>query len=163
MSGPGGPRSGKIADLDLRQTRVGLRSAVAIELPEVANFAHHVPVHVGDQQFVLVLARLGDDLAARVDEISRAIEPADAPRLLRADAVDRADITAVGHGGCRLLELPQILAEAGHRGRGIDDVLGAVQRERAPALRKVPVVADIDTELAEGAVEHPIAAIARLE
>src|SRR5258708_35490632 len=119
MSGPGGPRSGKIADLDLRQTRVGLRSAVAIELPEVAHFAHHVPVHVGDQEFVLVLARLGDDLAARIDEIGRAVEAADAPGLLGAATLDRADIAAVAHRRRRLLEPPEILDEAGHGSRWI--------------------------------------------
>src|SRR6266481_741853 len=51
------------------EVAIRIRPPVAEELPLVAHLAHHVHVHLGGQEFVLVLARLGDDLAARVDEI----------------------------------------------------------------------------------------------
>src|SRR6185312_10120682 len=104
-----------------------------------------------------------DDLAARIDEIGRAVEPADVPRRLGADPVDGADVTAIRGGRGGLFEFPQILAEAGDRRGGIDDILGTVQGETAPALREMPVVADIDAELAIAGLEHRPARIARLE
>ena len=119
---------------DIRECAVGLRPAVAEELPGVADGADHLEVHVVHDQLVLVAA--GDllDLAARVDEIALAVELADVPRRFLADAVDGADIDAVGDGGGRLLQLPQIFAEAGD-GRGrIDDVVGAIEGEGTPAF-----------------------------
>jgi hypothetical protein len=68
-------------------------------LPEVAHLAHHLPIHVCNQQLVFLFARLGDDLAARIDEIGGAVEAADVPRRLGADAVDGADVAAIGYGG----------------------------------------------------------------
>src|SRR5690242_7921452 len=119
------------------QVRVSLGPPIAEELPEVAHLAHHLHVHVAGDELVLVLAGLGDDLAARIHEIARAIELADVPGRLGADAVAGADIDAVGDRGGGLLEIPEILREASYRRRGIDDVFGAVQRERAPALGEV--------------------------
>src|SRR3546814_15760007 len=49
------------------------------------------------------------------------------------------------------------------RGRGVNDVLGTGQRQRAPALREVAVVADVDAEPAVGGVEHRPAGVAGLE
>src|SRR3546814_5077038 len=63
----------------------------------------------------------------------------------------------------RLLQLPEILAQARDRGRGVHDVLGTGQRQRAPALREVAVVADVDAEPAVGGVEHRPAGVAGLE
>src|SRR5262249_12421061 len=48
---------------------VGLGTAVAEELPQVAHLAHYVEVEVGHDELVLALARLLQDLAARVDEV----------------------------------------------------------------------------------------------
>ena len=59
-----------------------------------------------------------------------------------------------------LLQLPEVLAEAGHRGRGVEDDLRAVQAERARALREVAVVADVDADLGEGGLEHRVAEVA---
>ena len=133
---------------------IGLRPAVPEELPSVAHLADHVQVHLVDDQLVLVAA--GDllDLAARIDEIALAVELADVPRRLGADPVDGADVDAVGDRARRLLELPQIFGEAGHGRRRVDDVFGAVQRQRPPAFREMAVVADVDAELAVGGLEH---------
>ena len=62
-----------------------------------------------------------------------------------------------------MLEFPEILAEAGNGRRRVDDILGAVQRERPPAFREVPVVANVDAELDEGRIEYRVARVARLE
>src|ERR1700722_19645031 len=129
MPYPDGPSSS-----DRGQRAIGLGTAVAEELPEIAHLAHHVPIHLGGDQLVLVRARLGDDLAARIDEIGGAIETADAPGLLGADTVDGADIAAIRRGGGGLFELPEILTQPRDRRRGIDDVLGAVERQRSPTL-----------------------------
>src|SRR5688572_3774216 len=139
---------------DIRQRAVGLRPAVAEELPGVADLADHVEIHVVDDELVLVAA--GDllDLAARVDEIALAVEFTDVPGRFLADAVDGADIDAVGDGGGRLLQLPEILAEASDGGGRIDDVVGAVERECAPAFGEMAVVADVDAELAIARLEH---------
>jgi hypothetical protein len=105
-----------------------------------------VEVEVGDHQLVVVLAGLGDDLPARVHEVAGAVELADVPGRLGADAVDGADVVAVGDGVGGLLELPQVLAEAGDGGAGVEDDLGAVEAQAARALGEVAVVADVDAD-----------------
>src|SRR5688572_6622988 len=117
-------------------------ATVAEELPCVAHLAYLVEVQVGDDEGVLVARRLGDDLAARVAEVALAVELADVPRLLVADAVDGADEVAVGDGVRGLFELPEVFREARDRGRGVEDYLGAVQTQSARALGEVAVVAD---------------------
>src|SRR5690606_27705561 len=80
------------------EVAVAVRTAVAVELPDVADFADLVEVEIGDDQLVLVAGTLRDNLSARVGEIALSIELADVPRRLGADAVDRADEVAVGRG-----------------------------------------------------------------
>jgi len=60
----------------------------------------------------------------------------------------------------RLLQLPQVLRQAGHGGGGVEHDLRAVQTQRARALGKMPVVADVDADLGVGGVEHRIAQVA---
>src|SRR6185295_2230305 len=93
----------------LDQCSVGVGAAIAEELPGPADLLDHVEIERGDQQLVLVLARGGQELAARVDEVRAAVELADVPRRLGADAVARADEVAVGDRVGRLLDLPQVL------------------------------------------------------
>ena len=88
---------------------VGIRPTVTEELPRVSHLADLVHVEVGDDEFVLIPGAFGDDLAARVAEITLAVKFADVPRCLCADAVDRTDKIAVRNSVCWLLELPQIL------------------------------------------------------
>src|SRR6185312_11375292 len=93
----------------------------------------------------------------------RAVEAPDVPRRFGADAVDRADIAAVGCGRGGLLQFPKILRKTGDRRRRVDDIFGAVEGEGPPAFGKMPVVADIDAELAVGGLEHRPTRIAGLK
>ena len=99
------------------QSGVGLGPAVAEELPGLAHLVDRVEVHLRHDQGVVVLVRLRQEAAARVDEVRRAVELADVPGRLGADAVDRADEVAVGDRVRRLLELPQVLARVQRRWR----------------------------------------------
>ena len=103
---------------------------------------------------------LGDELAARVAEVALAVELADPPRLFPAGPVDRADEVLVRHGVGRLLELPQILAQAGDRRRRVEHDLRAVQAQAAGAIREVAVVANVNADLADLRVEHRVAQVA---
>ena len=95
---------------------------------------------------------LADQLAARVGEVGLAVEVVVAERL-DADPVDRADEVLVGDGGRGLLQPPQVLREAAAGGRRVEHDLRPGQAERAPALREVPVVADVDADPADRGVE----------
>ena len=76
-------------------------------------------------------------------------------RLMRADEV------AVGDRVRGLLELPQVLGQAGDRRRRVEDDLRAVQSEDARALREMAVVADVHADLAGRGVEDGVAEVAR--
>src|SRR5690606_11387273 len=89
---------------------VGVRPAVAVELPGPARVLDHVEVHLGDHQLVVVLAAGGQEVAARIHEVAGAVELADVPRRLGADPVRAAHEVAVGDRVGRLLQLPQVLA-----------------------------------------------------
>ena len=116
-----------------------------------------------DDQLVLVLRADGEEVAARIDEVGRAVEPADVPGRLGADAVAARHEVAVGDRVRRLLELPEVLREAGDGGRRVEDDLGAVQAEQPRALREVAVVADVDADRRVARLEHGISEVARLE
>src|SRR4051794_29420807 len=64
-----------------RDRPISLRPAVAIELPRIPDFANEVEVEVGDDDVVDITRPFRQDLAARVAEITLAVEFADAPRL----------------------------------------------------------------------------------
>src|SRR3954454_16554088 len=142
---------------------VRLRTAVAIELPGVANFADLVHVEVGDDESVLIARRDGKHLAARIAEVALSVKLADVPRRFVADAVDRADEVAVRDRVRRLLELPEIFGEPGHGGRGIHHDLGAGQTELARAFGEMAVVADVDADLRVGRLENGVAEVVGAE
>src|SRR5436305_5680775 len=98
---------------------VRLRTAVAVELPRVADFADLVHIEVRDHERVLIARGHREHLAARIAEVALAVKLADVPRRLVADAVDGADEVAVRDGVGGLLELPEIFGESGYGGRGI--------------------------------------------
>src|SRR6185436_257539 len=81
---------------DERSVHIG--TAVAEELPGLADFGNQVEVEVGGEDFVLIAAGLREDSAARVAEIALAVKFADVPRGLGAHAVDGADEVPIGHG-----------------------------------------------------------------
>src|SRR5664280_336070 len=147
----------------LDQGLIHVGAAVAEELPGFADFGNHIEVEVGGEDFVFVARRLGEDAAAGIAEIARAVEFADIPRGFGAHAVDGADEIAVGDGVGGLLQLPQILAETGDGGRGVEDDLGAGQSQSARAFGEVAVVADVDADFDEAEVEDGEAEVAGAE
>src|SRR3954465_5656987 len=73
------------------QRGVGVRTAVAVELPAVADFPQLGHVQVSDDQFGLLVARPpADELGLRVDEVRRPVEVVVA-QLLDAHPVDGTD------------------------------------------------------------------------
>src|ERR1039457_952844 len=80
----------------LYQGLIHVGAAVAEELPGFADFGNHIEVEVGGEDLVFVARRLGEDAAAGIAEIARAVEFADIPRGFGAHAVDGADEIAVG-------------------------------------------------------------------
>src|ERR1035441_8350844 len=142
---------------------VRLRATIAIELPNVAHFANHVEVQVGDDHRILVTRTFRDNLAARIGEVALPVKLAKVPRLLRPDAIDGADIKYIGHRRGGLFELPQVFAESCHCGAGIEDDLGAVESEEPPAFGEVTIIAGINTHFANRGLKHGITEVAGLE
>src|ERR1700675_757633 len=89
-----------------RQRAIGFRTTVAIELPDLSHFLDHVEIEAGDQHFVFIAAGLGEDLAARIAEVTLAIKLSDIPRLFSAYAIDRSYEVAVRRGVRGLFEFP---------------------------------------------------------
>src|SRR4051812_45888985 len=82
---------GKRWGSQLRHHPVGLRPAVAEELPDVPHLADQVQVQVGDHDVIAVALADREHLPARVAEVALAVELADPPRLLEPRPVDRPD------------------------------------------------------------------------
>src|SRR6266481_8911751 len=95
---------------------VGFRAAIAVELPGIADFLDFIEIQLSDKELILVAAGLLDDFAARVAEITLAVEFADFPGGFGADAVDSSDEVGVGDGMGGLLEFPKIFGESGDGG-----------------------------------------------
>src|SRR6185436_16287765 len=133
------------------------------KLPGLPHLGYLVEVEVGGEDFVFVAAGLGDDLAARVAEVARAVELADVPGGLHAHAVDSADEVAVGHGVGRLLEFPKVFAQSGDGGGRIENDLRAGESQGPRPLGEVPVVANVDADADEGEIEDRVAEIAGAE
>src|SRR5688572_29334759 len=73
----------------LRRDEVSIRvgSAVAVELPRLADLLDLVEVHVPDDQLLVVgAAQVADELAARIDKVALTVEVVVAVVLLDADA-----------------------------------------------------------------------------
>src|ERR1043165_6398380 len=150
-------------DLEPYQSVVRFRPAIPVELPRVAHLADFLEVELRGDEGVLVALAGGEELAARIAEVALPVKLADVPRPFVADAVDGADEVAVGDSVRGLLEFPEILGEAGD-GRGrIEHDLRAVQPELARPLGEVPVVADVDADLAVRRVEDWVAEVAGTE
>src|SRR5205814_538915 len=81
-----------------RQWFIRLRPSITEELPGTADFRDHVEVEIGNNHFVFIATSLRNDLAARIAEVALAVEFADTPGFLSADAVDGADEISVRDG-----------------------------------------------------------------
>src|SRR5947209_15790853 len=144
---------------------VGLRSAIAEELPHPPDFSDHVEIEIGDHHFVFVPACLGNDFPARIAEVAFAIKFTDVPGLLFANPIDRADKIAIRHRMRGLLQLPEILRQSRYRRRRVEHDLRRVQAQNACPFGKMPVVTDVNanagilrfkdriTQIARGKVE----------
>src|SRR5467141_3382103 len=77
---------------------VRFRPPVAEKLPGAPHLLDHVEVHLADDQLVLVLAALCQEVAARIHEVTRAVELPDVPWCFGADAIDAAHEVAIGYG-----------------------------------------------------------------
>src|SRR5216683_2145268 len=152
-------RLGVFRRASTRDFPVGFRAAVAIELPGVADFLDFIEIEFGDEELILVAAGLLDDFAARVAEIALAVELADLPGMLGADAVDGGDEISVGDGVGGLLELPKIFGEAGDGGGRVVDDFGAVEAEDARAFRELPVVADVDANAGVASLKNRVTGV----
>src|SRR5690349_8652867 len=147
----------------LHQRPVGVRPAVAVELPQVPDLGQLCHVQVAHQHLVLVVrGGVPHQLPARVGEVRLAVEVVVAERL-DADPVDRADEVLVGHRGGGLLQPPQVLRQAAAGGRRVEHDSGPGQAERPPALGEVPVVADVHADPPRRGVEDRVAGVARPE
>src|ERR1700674_3559317 len=129
-----------------RQGAIRFRTPVAIELPDLSYFLDHVEIEIGDQHFVFIAAGLGEDLAARIAEITLAVKLSNVPWLFPANTIDRTDEVSVGRGVRGLLEFPQIFRESRDRCGRIKNNFRAVQSEHSRAFRKVTVIADVHSD-----------------
>src|SRR4051794_18583801 len=106
---------------------------------------------------------LADELAPRVGEVALAVEVVVAVLGFDADAIDRADVVAVGDRVADLLDPPQVFGKTPRRRARDEDDLRAVQAEGPGAFGEVPVVADVDADLADSGLEHGVAEVAGTE
>src|SRR5699024_1661992 len=148
----------------LRDARVRLWPAIAIELPVVANLSDEVEIEVADDE-LLVFARpvATDDVSPRVGELTGSVEvdrEVAVLVVLAADAVRAGPVIAVRPGGGRLFELPETVAEPVFRGMGVDPELRAVRPEHPPSLGKVPITADVHADRTDGRVDERVAEVA---
>src|SRR3954447_1552715 len=91
-----GPEKRVGADSGRDEVVVRVGSAVAVELPDLADLRDDVEIEVADDQLFLERAAdTADELAAGVDEVALAVEVVVAELLLDPDPVDRADVVAV--------------------------------------------------------------------
>src|SRR5512143_2367207 len=148
---------------ELHESTIRLRPPVAIELPNVSHLANLVEIELGGDELRLVARCFDNELPAGIAEVALTIELADVPRPLDTDAIDSADEERIRDRVGRLLESPQILGQPGHRRRGIEHDLGAVQPELARALREVSIVTDIHADVGVLGLEHRVAKIAGTE
>src|SRR5205814_8722283 len=130
-------RTGRVAvavTSGLDHVVVHVRPAVPVELPGVADLAHEIHVQVGDEELLVLLGRLGDDLAARVREIARPVVVVRAELLLLPHPVDRPYPVAVRYRGRRLLDEPTMHAHAARRRRRDGPDRRPVRPEHPPPL-----------------------------
>src|SRR5882762_8022016 len=146
-----------------RDFSIGFRAAVTVKLPGIADFLNFIEIQFSDQQLILVAAGLLNDFPARVAEIALAVEFADLPGMLGADAVDGRDEISVSNRVRWLLEFPKIFGEAGDSGRRVIDDFRAVEAEDSRAFREVAVVADVHADTGITSLEDRVAGVSRRE
>src|SRR5260370_17560122 len=91
-----------------REGLVSFGATIAEKLPDPPDFFNHFEIEVGNHHFVLVATALGDDLAARVAEVTLAVELTDVPRLLPAHTIHPPHDIAIRDPIPALLQFPHI-------------------------------------------------------
>src|SRR5262249_19978293 len=139
--------------LDQRAVELGPPVAEEVELvlagDDVVLVARLLELDLADEQRLLVLVRLRETLAVRVDDLAPAAELA--PALL-ADAVRGQEVDPVLGGARDRDQLGLDLRRHREVGRMGDDV-GALERQRPRDLGEAEVVADLDPDPAERRLE----------
>src|SRR5467141_777128 len=138
----------------LQEGAVMLRLAAAEEVPALAHRRHLIQVDARGDELVAGRRRLGHDLAQGVDYAAAAdqLHAILDAGLRRADDEARVGVRARAHA-----EVVEVQRERGDGGVVADqDDLGALQRERAVALRIAAVLADGDADLRARAVPHAV-------
>src|ERR1700722_11010793 len=143
----------------LGQGLISFGAAVAEKLPGLPHFRNHVEIKIGSQYLVFITAGLSENLAARIAEVTLAVKLADVPRLFRTHTIDCTHEIAIGYRVRGLLQFPQIFGKPRDRGGRIKYNLRAVQSEDACAFRKMPVIADINSDGSVLGLENGIAEI----
>src|SRR5205814_1378699 len=138
----------------LQERPVMLRLAAAEEVPALAHRRHLVQVDARGDQLVAGRRRLGHDLAEGVDHAAAAdqLHAVLDAGLGRADDEARIRVGARAHA-----EVVEVQRERGDGGVVADeDDFGALQRERAVALRIAAILADGDADFRARAVPHAV-------
>src|SRR5713101_6077249 len=156
-------RLGVFSGSSARDFSVGFWAAVAVELPGIADFLDFIEIELRHEQFILVTAGLLHDFSARIAEVALAVEFADLPGMLGADAIDGGDKVGVGDGMGGLLQFPKIFGEAGDGGRWVVYDFRAVESEDSGAFREVAVVADVNANAGITSLEDGIAGVSGRE
>src|ERR1019366_3747387 len=128
--------------------------AVTEELPRPPHLGNHVEIQIRRHNLIFVARSFGKNLAPRIAKVTLPIELSDVPGWLCPNTVDGSHEVSICHCVRRLLELPQILAQSSDGSRGIEHNLRAVKSKSPGSFGKMPVVADIYTDLAESEVEY---------
>src|SRR5262245_16629704 len=95
------------------QVSIRFRPAIPEELPDIPYFLYFIEIQVRHNDFFLVARSFRNDLSARRAEIALAVEFADIPWILAADAIDRTDKITIRNRMSRLLQFQQVFAKAG--------------------------------------------------
>src|SRR5439155_19522329 len=91
FTGTGGFRGAGARDFS-----VGFGAAIAENLPGVADLLNFIEIQVCNEEFVLIAASLCNNFPARTSKVALAVEFANLPGMLGADAVDGSDKICVG-------------------------------------------------------------------
>src|SRR3989440_3061708 len=142
----------------VQERPVMLRLTPAEEVPALAHRRHLIRVDARHDQLVAGGRRLGDDLAERVDH---AAAPDQLDTVLDSRLGHAHHEARVGVGARAHAEVVEVQRERGDGGVVADENdLGALQGERAVALRIAAILADGDADLRARAVPHAVARVA---
>src|SRR5215472_16040907 len=125
---------------------IGLGAAIAIKLPGIPDFLNFIEVQVSNEQFIFVAAGLGNNFPTRIAKIALAVKFADLPGMLGADPIDGGNKISIGDGVSGLLQLPEVLGEAGDGGGRVVNNFSAVEAKDAGTFREVAVVTNVHAD-----------------